>query len=902
LSLESIAHYKVSAKIGEGGMGEVYRATDSKLGRDVALKVLPESVANDFEYLARFGREAEVLASLNHPNIAIIHGFEHEGGTRALVMELVEGDTLQDRMQRGPIELPDVLKVGRQVADALEEAHDNGIVHRDLKPANIKITPEGRVKVLDFGLAKAMDGQSAVGSDPSHSPTLSLAATQAGVILGTAAYMSPEQASGQAVDKRADIWAFGVVLYEMLCRRALFKGETAAHIMADVLRADVDWDQLPSDLPTPLVKLLRRCLDRDPKRRLRDVGEARLVLEDLIAGRAEPEPAAVEPEAPRRFARLPWAVAGVAVVAMAVVLALGGGSSAERSSAPSKQLDVAVSEELFFTGIGSSVVLSPDGTQLAFCVGDANRNDLYIRSLDRDGAVMLAGGDAGSQGAYNPFFSPDGQWLGFVTSSELRKVQVTGGTPLKLADVARTRGADWLEDGRIIFTESPASALSVVSAAGGQVTALTELGEDEDTHRWPHALPGGEAVLFTSHNSAAGFDDANLEVLFLETGERKVVYRGGTYGRYLPSGHLLFVNRENLFAVPFDLDEMEVRGTPIPVLQNLSASTEGGAQFSFSQTGDLVYLPGGVEVPQYPIIWVNRDNSVGQLWPEPGAYANPRLSPDGTRLSLTVFREQNWDIWVYDLDRGVSTRLTFDEGVDSEQVWTPDGEYLIFSSDRDGADSLYRKRADGSGDVERLTEASVAQWTSQVSPDGRYVIFGQADTLQDIWYLELDGESEPQRFLGTEFGEGFGAVSPDGRWIAYGSNESGAYQIYVRPFPTGEGKWQVSDQGGAFPRWTKGGREIVWRDDEGMMAAEIEDGGGAFRSLRPRRVLSGGFQGGVLGVAVGGFQFSDFDASVDGERFVLFPDPRKQGRGAHDHVTLVTDWMSRVERAFAVAD
>ena len=589
---QTIQHYKIAERIGKGGMGEVYRATDTKLNRDVAIKVIPDLFAKDPDRMARFSREAQVLASLNHPNIAAIHGLEESEGKRALVMELVDGETLQERIKRGAVPVEEALKYAKQIAEALEEAHEHGFIHRDLKPANIKITSNGMVKVLDFGLAKAMEGESSSGSSPdlSQSPTLSAAATAAGVILGTAAYMSPEQARGQKVDRRADIWSFGVVLYEMLTGRSVYSGETVSDVLAKVLEREPDWDSLPKDTPASTQRLLRRCFEKNVRQRLQSMGDARIVIDEYLSNPAAESTVIAGPAAattpPLATRVLPWALFGVAALVAALV-ALSPGPAPE----PPLKLSVEVGAEPIWNVLGSSVVLSPDGTRIAYIVGDGNQREVRVRSLDQLEGLTVATG-----APYHPFFSPDGQWIGYVTPSEMQKVPLSGGTAMTLCEVERSRGASWGPDDMIIFAPSPNSALLQVPAAGGEPKPLTTLDESngEASHRWPQVLPGGEAVLFTSHSQAGGgFDSANVEVLLIATGERKVLRRGGSYGRYLPSGHLVYVNQATLFAMPFDLRKLEVTGSPAPVVQDVSwGVAHGGAQFSVSETGRLAYIAG----------------------------------------------------------------------------------------------------------------------------------------------------------------------------------------------------------------------------------------------------------------------------------------------------------------------
>ncbi len=904
---DSIAHYRMGAKLGAGGMGEVYRATDTKLNRDVAIKVLPEAFALDRERMARFQREAQVLASLSHPSIASIFGIEESDGRRALVMELVEGEDLSVRLARGPVPLEEALRYALPIAEGLESAHERGVIHRDLKPANLKITPDGRIKILDFGLAKALEGSpSSTSSDPSQSPTLSLAATQAGIILGTAAYMSPEQASGRAADKRADVWSFGVVLFEMLSGRRLFEGETVSHTLADVLRADVDWSRLPATTPAPIVRLLHRCLERDVKRRLRDIGEARIVIEEQLAGltsastssaaAAAAAAQAPAPPVPASRPMLPWAVAAAALV-VAAVASTSWWLSGEAAPATRMHVDVKIGDAQLFTQIGSALELSPDGSRVAYVTDES----LFIRPLDQLSGIPLVSGARGSTAPYHPFYSPDGQWIAYVTTTELLKVPVSGGTPLKLCAVDRSRGGTWAPDDTIIFAKSPNTGLFRVQASGGEPQPLTTLdtAAGEATHRWPQVLPGGDAVLFTVHTQITGnFDDAAIDVVMLATGERKRVHSGGSFARYIPSGHLVYVNRGTLFAVPFDLGSLETTGNPAPVVQNVTANAEEGtAQFTFASTGLMAYVRGGPLIPRYPIVWVDREGRMTRLLDEEGTYANPRLSPDGRQLSLTVLRDGNWDIWVYDLEREVSTRLTFDEGSDTEQLWSPDGRSLIYSSTQDGADSLFRKAADGSGEAEQVGKYKNPMWGSAWSYDGRYVFFTTTSPSYDVGVMEI-GKEEPTLLLNTPFAELDGAPSPDGRWVAYSSDESGRTEIYVRSFEPGGGRWQISDTGGGYARWSGTGKELFYRTDTGIMAVSIEAAGDSLRTGRPRELFSGAFRGGTGGTTVGGSTFADYEVSRDGQRFVMFPIAATTEESRAGLVTLVSPWFEELRNTF----
>jgi serine/threonine-protein kinase len=884
---KSIAHYTVTDKIGEGGMGEVYKATDSKLQREVALKVLPDSFAKDIERLARFGREAEVLASLNHPNIAIIHGFEEAEGSRALVMELVDGDTLEDIIQRrGAMPLDEAVKIASQIALALEEAHEHGVVHRDLKPANVKVTPSGLVKVLDFGLAKALE-DSPAGADLSHSPTISLAATQAGIIIGTAGYMSPEQASGRPADRRADVWSFGVLFYEMLTGRRAFAGETVSHTLAAVLHGEPDLDELPAELPSRIRRLLERCLTKDPRVRLQSIGEARVLLEQFIVNPASFEDAAPA-EAPitRRAAILPWAVAGALAVALAATLFVLRPPPPEPPS-PSVRLKVEMGESPVFLGSGASIALAPGSRHIAYVLGAGQESTIWVRALNQLVGTQLPG----TEGGYNPFFSHDGDWIGFATTTELQKVSVTGGTPLTLTKVSRSRGADWSDDDRIILAPDPSAGLAVVPGAGGDPRTVTELGEDR-SHRWPSWLPGSTAAIYTAVDNNG---DLRIDAVDLTTGAQKTVHPSGAFARYAASGHLLYLNDGTLFAVPFDLEELEIEGTPAPVMQGIHGDIgTGGAHYAVSDTGTLTYLQGTAGTQQHSLLWVDHLGRTTSIAEQPQTFAEPRLSPDGKRLAVEIIASNGADAWVYDLERGASTRLTFDEGYDEVPIWSPDGTFVAFSSDRDGTPNIYRKRSDGSGEVERLTESENAQYPSSWSPDGRYLLFTSigGPGANDIWVLDLES-GETSEYLGTPFSEAEASFSPDGRWVAYQSDEAGNYDVFVRPFPDGGGKWQISIGGGNYARWSPEGDRIFYRTPQGAASVAVDTGGGALRAETPELLFSGTF----APLTVGGNFYADWDVAADGQRFIMFQ--LEGGDTTRDHLVFVLDWFDELRSTFA---
>ncbi len=899
---QELSHYKITGKLGEGGMGEVWRAEDTNLGREVAIKVLPEAFAQDAERMARFEREARVLAALDHPHIASIYGLEEADGRKFLVMQLAEGEDLKDLISRGQLPLQKTVKIALQIAEALEAAHDKGIIHRDLKPANVKVSSDGQVKVLDFGLAKALDAGDPNSSDSgslSLSPTLTAQMTEVGVLLGTAAYMSPEQARGELADRRADVWAFGVVLMEMLTGKTVYAGRTVSDTLAGVLAREPEWDELPSDTPRRIRKLLERCLEKETPDRLQAIGEARIALQQYLANpetEAVPEAVAVAAAQPTWKRIMPWAMfAAVSAALVAALVALW--PETPQPETPIR-FEAVLADDPLFVDLGSSVVLSPDGARMVYVTDEDSSRTLFTRSLDQLAGTELVTGSV-SEEPYHPFFSPDGQWVGFVTRDELKKVPITGGTPITLCEVQASRGASWGPDDTIVLAPEGSSGLFTVSAAGGSLEPLTTLDEERKdiSHRWPQFLPGGKAVLYTvGFQTMSGADDAIIEAVSLETGERKVLLEGGYYGRYTPSGHLVFMRDGTLFGMTFDAEGLEPTGSPVPLVQGLTSDDSGGgAQYSFSDTGNLAYVSGEIGVQTYPVVWVDRDGKSTTLWETRGAYGEPVLSPDGKKLGISVFRDNQWDVWVYDLEREVATRLTFHDGYDADQAWTPDGKYLIFTSTRDGIESIYRKRADGSGEVERLIESEEAFYPFSVSGDGNFLAGEMANAGNlDLYILPLDGSSEPEVFLASEFDERYPDFSPDGRWITYASNESGQFEVYVRPYPAAGGKWQVSDGGGAWPLWSGDGRKLFYRTNSGVMEVSAEASGDSLSIGTPKAAVDGPFRGGMFGITVGGYIFGDYDVSPDGQRFVMFPEDTDAA--PKTHVTMVFNWFDELEK------
>ncbi len=880
--------YQITAPLGEGGMGQVWRATDTTLGRQVAIKILPDAFAADPERLARFEREAKTLASLNHPHIAAIYAVESgpstgsgQAGTLALVMELVEGDDLSQRIARGAIPIDEALPIAKQIAEALEAAHEQGIVHRDLKPANIKVRADGTVKVLDFGLAKAMDPSPASATaDNTQTITSPAQMTGVGVILGTAAYMAPEQARGKRVDKRADIWAFGAVLFEMLTGTRAFGGDDVSEVLSRVLQREPEWAALPSELSPTLVVYLKRCLHRDLKQRVGDIRDVRLALEGAFET-AAPQTTPLVAAAPRSVVAraLPWVIASVAVVVAGVLLTMWAPWRSAPVPAPRKLLASIGADASLSTALGASAILSPDGTTLVFAAQAAGRApQLFVRKLDQLQAAPLAG----TEGATSPFFSPDGQRVGFFADGQLKKVSVTGGAAITLCDAPSARGGTWSDDDTIFFTPTNgATRLTRISAAGGTPTVFGTLSAGATVQRWPQALPGGRSVLYTEASTPLAFDSADLVVAALSGGTPKVVVRGGYYGRYVPSrpgspegdedGHLIFVQRGTLFAVPFDLDRLETRGQAVPAIDGLGANPDtGGVQLSFSLDGTLVYVPGSAVTGIQPIDWMTRDGQTSVLRATAADWVQPRFSPDGQKLALSVSDGKQRDIWVYEWARDTLTQLTFDPGQDQYPVWTPDGRRIVFASDRakTGISNLYWVNADGTGEVARLTDSPSSQAPGSWHPSGKLLAFG---TGGDLMVLPMTGDAArgwtpgaPTVFLSTPAGEGAPMFSPDGRWLAYNSNESGTPQVYVRPFPGPGGTWRVSTDGGMLARWSAATRELLFMTEAypaKVMVAPFAVNGDSFRAETPRPWSPTGIRTGLLLTA--------YDLHPDGKRLAV---------------------------------
>jgi Tol biopolymer transport system component len=891
---DTIAHYKIGSKLGEGGMGAVYRATDTKLNREVAIKFLPDALARDPDYLARFIREAQVLASLNHPNIAIIHGVEE----KALVMELVPGQSLDERIAAGPIPLDEALGIARQIAEALEAAHEKGVIHRDLKPANVMVTPEGVVKVLDFGLAKAADP---VSVSNANSPTLTLRATQAGLIMGTAGYMAPEQAAGKPVDRRADIWSFGVVLYELLTGKRLFTGETVSHTLASVLKDRIDFG-IPQ-APPPIRRLLARCLNRDPKERLRDIGEARIAIRDYLANpaaEAEPitsEPAGGKPTAARGWGHwLPRIISAILFLALAAAVAW---ILKPPQALPITRFPITLGENQAFTTFGRlSLAISPDGKQMVYV---ANRR-LYLRSMAELEARPIPGTDSDAAVA-NPVFSPDGKSLAFYDafSLTLRRIPVNGGTAVTICPVGNVTGASWSDDG-IVFAAMGKGILRV-SPNGGQPEPLV-IPRDNEVVSDPQMLPGGHSVLFTlwalDSIRSARWDKGQIAVQTLKSGVRKILVSGGTSGRYLPTGHLVYVLNGVLLAIPFNLRRLETTGSAVGIVEGV-ARQGGTAYFAYSNTGSLIYVPGPVTASgtgQNVLALVDRKGEVEPLKVPPGAYGFPRASRDGKQIAYQIDDGKESSIWIYELAGGTAPRrLTLPgTGANRYPIWSSDNQRVAFQSDREGDFAVWWQRADGDGAAERLTkpDKGVTHIPDSWSPDGQTFSFTEEkNNTSAIWTYSLR-EKKVTLFAATPGASlGKSVFSPDGRWVAYQLGAMPNSRIYVRPFPpTATAYVAPEDRDSHHPVWSPDGKELFY------VAGSSQSGSMSIRTQpsvsfgHPVRAPKSGFATQIPA------SVRTFDILADGKHFIgVVPAGQTQpGSAGAPQIQVVLNWFEDVKQ------
>jgi eukaryotic-like serine/threonine-protein kinase len=878
-----VGPYEIGGTLGAGGMGEVYRATDTNLKRAVAIKVLPESVATDRDRLARFQREAEVLASLNHPNIAAIYGLERSGGITALVMELVEGPTLADRIARGAIPVDEALPIAKQIAEALEAAHEQGIVHRDLKPANIKLRSDGTVKVLDFGLAKALEPTSRQSIDATASPTITSPAmmTGVGVLLGTAAYMSPEQAKGRPADKRSDVWAFGCVLFEMLTGKRPFPGEDLSDTLVAVLRDEPAWPALPIGTPPSIRRLLRRCLEKDRTRRLGDLHDARLELDDASDEPLDPIPSTAR--ASRRYERLAW-LAGLALVTVlaAVAILRRPGATPSTTSLPEMRVEITTPP----TTDPSSLAISPDGQTLAFVAISDGQPRLWLRSLNAISPRPLPG----TEGASAPFWSPDSRAVAFFADGQLRQIGVDGGLPRTLANAPGGVGGTWSRDGVILFSVLGSPILRIPDRGGDPMPA-TRLRAQQGAHYLPQFLPDSRHFLYWV---VSGLEPNGVFVGQLDGSEPRRLLDADLPAVYAPQGHLLFARQGALFAQRFDPNRLELAGTPFPVAEQVTGGLGVRAAVSTSAAGPLVYRAGSAGGGERQLTWFDRS---GRPLSQVGAsfaatQLSPSLSPDGRRVALMRRANANIDIWLLDVERGVPTRFTFNSADDGRPVWSRDGSRIGFNSNRNGMHDLYQKYVSGAAtDETLLLQTDQFKTSTDWSPDGHFLLYESIDPIRnmDIWALPLDGDRKPFPVVQTDFEEHGGQFSPDGKWVAYVSIKSGRYEVYVRPFAQGAGdEIRISSDGGDQVRWRPDGKELFYiaRDDQ-LVAVPIRLGvnGGGVEAGTPVRLFAtrvGGWAGGLPG--------AQYVVSSDGQRFLM---NTLSGEAVTSPITVILNWTPK---------
>jgi serine/threonine-protein kinase len=888
--------YEIVAPLGKGGMGEVYRARDTKLGREVAIKLLPAAVAQDADRLARFRREAQVLASLNHPNIAAIYGLEDAGDALFLVLELVEGEDLAERLKRGRIPIDDTLAIAKQIADALAEAHDKGIVHRDLKPANVKLAPDGKVKVLDFGLAKAAAGDPSLSGsfDSGDSPTMTHAATTAGMILGTAAYMSPEQARGKPVDKRTDVWAFGCVLYEMLTGGPAFPGDDITDTLAAIVRGEPDWTRLPAEVPATVRVLLMRCLVKDRAERLSDMSVVRFLMSDAagsLAGAAGTAGAAAPTAARRRVAPLLIATAALAVVATFLLTRwLMPAGTAKSGDVAHVDISLPDGVELGSTNL-LPLALSNDGTRVAFVGLRDGKTRIYVRALGESEPKALEG----TEGGDGPFFSPDGRWIAFFAGSKLRKIAVGGAALQTLADAPTHRGGDWGRDGYIYFAPSYIGSIWRVPEGGGAATEVTrkEPEKGEVSHRWPR-LAGDTNTLLFSVWTGPGDDEHLVATQTIGAAEHHVLVNGGDAPRYAAKiESLLYTHLGELFVAPWRPSQTDL-GKAVPVAAdqhpNDGIGYEGCGNYAVSDDGTLAYIEGGRTRNSTRLAWIDRAGKLERAALPERNYENVVFSPDGTRAIVQI-HEGAVTLWMYDLDRNTLTPIGNSAGSSQAPLWTADGARVLYRGTRKGTRNLYWRPVDGSGEEERLTsKPEVVQTPTSVSSDGRWLVFNEGGPKQPggtgIWVMRLDGDRTPQPLFPEPAGESDGQLSPDGKWVAYQAPVSSRQEIYVAPFPGPGARHQVSTDGGTEPLWSRDGRELFFQQGTQLMAVTVAHGA-AFSASAPRLAHEGRFFKTINGN-------TSWSITPDGKRFLRIQ--RVEPERAITQLELVLNWFTELKR------
>jgi serine/threonine-protein kinase len=893
-----VGGYQVTAFLAAGAMGQVYRARDTKLGREVALKILPPAFVADPDRRARFEREARLLASLNHPNIATIYGFEEQtdivSGVRrtvhALAMELVEGETLAERIGRGRISVDEALRIAKQIAGALEAAHEQGIIHRDLKPANIKLTRDGVVKVLDFGLAKLSQPE----ADVTVSPTATGVGlrTGVGVLVGTPAYMSPEQARGETVDKRTDIWAFGCVLYEMLADRRPFGGASVSDTLADVLKTQPDWKALPTDVPPLIRSLVEDCLEKDRTARVADIAAARFAL-----GRHAVVPGvdASIAIAPRRTARRLLVPVGVTTVVAGALTFVMARSTSPLDPIPALKFRMLLEDEQRFTATGRNLVaIAPDGSHVVYVAN----NRLFTRRMSELDATPITGTEE-FELVTSPALSPDGSSVVFFAEGSLRRVAVTGGTASTICAASNPFGVSWTGE-TILFSQSETGILAV-PANGGQPEIWVTTSPGETVHS-PQFLPEANAILFsvTKAMGSNRWDEADVVIYSRDTGQRKILIHGGSAARYVGSGQIIYAVRGSLMAVPFDPQRLELTGRASPVLEQVGRAAvsgennTGAANFAVSSDGTLAYVPaqGG---PPRTLVWVDhqgRESQILQIGTRP--FSDPRLSPDGQRIAIQIGDEDD-DIWMFDLVRGSLTRQTFEPDEQETPIWSPDGRSIAYTSTEGGrSPTVFRRRADGTGLPEALWSAPGVQFHTHVedwTADGRTLLISHGGTSvgvqEEITALTLDGDRTPTRLLPSRFVVRHARVSTNGRWLAYTSNESGREEVYVQPYPSLQGKWQISTGGGAQPVWSKNGDELFYRGEGSVIAVRIS-AGASFAAGLPQKLFQDHYYSNS--------DHTGYDVASDGRFLLVKGDPAEQPMAARPQIIVVQNWLEELKR------
>jgi eukaryotic-like serine/threonine-protein kinase len=890
--------YEVVAPLGAGGMGEVYRARDVRLDRTVAIKVLSTQLVASPELRARFEREAKIISQLQHPHICVLHDVGREADTEFLVMEFLEGESLADRLKRGPLAAPELLKVAIQVADALEKAHRAGVVHRDLKPGNVMLTKSG-AKLLDFGLAKPVGAtmSSGVGSTASVSvfaaamtqtspaPSPSAALSVAGSVIGTVQYMSPEQIQGIEADARSDVFAFGLLLFEMATGKRAFEGKTQASVVGQILAVDPPpVSALRADSPAGLDRVIRLCMEKDPDERIQTAHDLKLQLQGISeapTASLTSEPPAVTPT---RGSWLPWAaVALLGLVAAGLgVIAYTRGAEAPTSSLHAYILPPEKATFVLAGNVSGQPVISPDGKRLAFVAKAADGNQqLWIRPLSSAVAQAMSG----TQNATYPFWSPDSRYVGFFANGKLNKVDASGGPPQVLCD-ATGRGGTWSSTGTIIFAKDTLTGLMRTDAAGGTPVDVTTLGTEETSHRWPDFLPDGKHFLYFAHNTTPGHSGVFLASL--DSKQSKLIFHNDSNAIYAAPGYLLFVRDNTLMAQPFDASKLALTGEARPLADHVAVNTDIWRSIITASDNGMLLYQGGTTGGTSQLVWYDRAGKAGQLvLPASGDYHTPLLSPDDSKLVVDIDDNGIGDLWVIDLARATKTRITFGPNPSTNPVWWPDGKSVVYASGATGSQTtLYRKNADGTGSPNKLLEIpGSVLFPFSVTRDGQYLVFMKLDQRNtnnwDIWALPMFGDRKPFPVVSTPFMDVTGVVSPDGKWLAYANNESGRMEVYLQPFPSGSGRWQVSTAGGVRPEWRKDGKELYFfSGDQQIMAVDVAESGTGLQLGAPHELMKVPTVSGPSGPYTG---------TADGNKFILNV---LMNQSNAEPLSLVTNWTA----------